>query len=578
MFLTVSGVIGLATASSAQQTYTFTGAVDDQWDNASNWDPPMIPFGDPNATVILPSGKSVYHGYFEPNTIHSLQMGEGSSIAKYGNSLEVTGPSLLTGSISNQGSFLSLTHPQNQLRGNLTTNAYFGLLSIASESTGTMGNLNITGSEGYTMIDVPSTTTANLNCNVYEGESTVTTSDVLGNLIVSGTSFSGSHTCAIATGDVSGNVIASATDSIHVSIHCKDIGGDLGIISSGYGCQPCGSSGASVLAHHVQGKASASSAESGVSYMNVKSCAELVNSDSFCTISEASHLNKYTVACSSYYSASNTMSGPGIVTVGECSVYAGDYTWGSTTSSATAEYIHVLDKLAVGASTYPGSPYSASAILSTKEIQLGPQAEIIITESVGISAGSFSTEQTNEFLWSFHGRLSAGSAFSTGSLEVAGTDYGVDGYYVQNFNIPKLLVKGTLRLVDNIDNGNRTFGTPETVYFPGISGQDGLQISDGATLELGTFNAYAFLNGTWTNLRDLVPAGNNCVQFGSGNICIDQVCYPDCDGNGVLSILDFSCFTNAYSSGDPYADCDGNSLFNVFDYICFGNAFAAGCP
>ena len=180
MFLTVSGVIGLATASSAQQTYTFTGAVDDQWDNASNWDPPMIPFGDPNATVILPSGKSVYHGYFEPNTIHSLQMGEGSSIAKYGNSLEVTGPSLLTGSISNQGSFLSLTHPQNQLRGNLTTNAYFGLLSIASESTGTMGNLNITGSEGYTMIDVPSTTTANLNCNVYEGESTVTTSDVLG--------------------------------------------------------------------------------------------------------------------------------------------------------------------------------------------------------------------------------------------------------------------------------------------------------------------------------------------------------------------------------------------------------------
>jgi len=55
-------------------------------------------------------------------------------------------------------------------------------------------------------------------------------------------------------------------------------------------------------------------------------------------------------------------------------------------------------------------------------------------------------------------------------------------------------------------------------------------------------------------------------------------CYADCDANGVLSILDFICFSDRAASGDPYADCDGNGLINILDFICFQTEFVAGCP
>ncbi|MCA9277931.1 MAG: hypothetical protein H6815_03995 [Phycisphaeraceae bacterium] len=57
-----------------------------------------------------------------------------------------------------------------------------------------------------------------------------------------------------------------------------------------------------------------------------------------------------------------------------------------------------------------------------------------------------------------------------------------------------------------------------------------------------------------------------------------QICYPDCDGSGSLSIFDYICFGNAYASQNPYADCDGSGSFNIFDYICFGNQYGSGCP
>jgi hypothetical protein len=57
-------------------------------------------------------------------------------------------------------------------------------------------------------------------------------------------------------------------------------------------------------------------------------------------------------------------------------------------------------------------------------------------------------------------------------------------------------------------------------------------------------------------------------------------CYPDCDSQGGLTANDFSCFLNAYASGQSYANCDGSSVAPVLtanDFACFLNQFASGC-
>jgi hypothetical protein len=62
------------------------------------------------------------------------------------------------------------------------------------------------------------------------------------------------------------------------------------------------------------------------------------------------------------------------------------------------------------------------------------------------------------------------------------------------------------------------------------------------------------------------------------------VCYANCDHSTtapVLNVLDFNCFLNAFSSGNPYANCDGSTtapVLNVLDFNCFLNRFSAGCP
>ncbi len=54
-------------------------------------------------------------------------------------------------------------------------------------------------------------------------------------------------------------------------------------------------------------------------------------------------------------------------------------------------------------------------------------------------------------------------------------------------------------------------------------------------------------------------------------------CYPDCDGDGSLTLFDFLCFVNAFNAAQPYANCDGNGSLDLFDFLCYVNAFNAGC-
>jgi len=63
-----------------------------------------------------------------------------------------------------------------------------------------------------------------------------------------------------------------------------------------------------------------------------------------------------------------------------------------------------------------------------------------------------------------------------------------------------------------------------------------------------------------------------------GTAILGDECFPDCDANGVLNILDFVCYQQLFQSGDPGADCDANGVLNILDFVCFQQAFQAGCP
>ena len=55
-------------------------------------------------------------------------------------------------------------------------------------------------------------------------------------------------------------------------------------------------------------------------------------------------------------------------------------------------------------------------------------------------------------------------------------------------------------------------------------------------------------------------------------------CYPDCNGDGVLTVADFGCFQTKFVIGDPYADCNADGSLTVSDFGCFQTKFALGCP
>ena len=55
-------------------------------------------------------------------------------------------------------------------------------------------------------------------------------------------------------------------------------------------------------------------------------------------------------------------------------------------------------------------------------------------------------------------------------------------------------------------------------------------------------------------------------------------CSADVNKDGVLNLLDFVAFQNAWTGADPCADCNADGAFSILDFICYQNAFAAGCP
>ncbi len=76
-----------------------------------------------------------------------------------------------------------------------------------------------------------------------------------------------------------------------------------------------------------------------------------------------------------------------------------------------------------------------------------------------------------------------------------------------------------------------------------------------------------------------VPPAAFLVDYidGPARIVVDT-CYPDCTGEGQLTIADFGCFQTKFVAGDPYADCNGAGGLTVADFACFQTRFVQGCP
>lgn len=55
-------------------------------------------------------------------------------------------------------------------------------------------------------------------------------------------------------------------------------------------------------------------------------------------------------------------------------------------------------------------------------------------------------------------------------------------------------------------------------------------------------------------------------------------CPADFNGDGALTVADFTAFRSAYLSGHGSADFNGDDALTVADFTAFRNAYIAGCP
>jgi hypothetical protein len=93
----------------------------------------------------------------------------------------------------------------------------------------------------------------------------------------------------------------------------------------------------------------------------------------------------------------------------------------------------------------------------------------------------------------------------------------------------------------------------------------------------GGLNPLFAIPGGWKDLCSFGASGDFVIR-----VVVEPmgqpVCEADCDGNGLLNVLDFVCFQGEWQSQTEAGDCDGNGMYNILDFVCFQGAFVKGCP
>lgn len=52
-----------------------------------------------------------------------------------------------------------------------------------------------------------------------------------------------------------------------------------------------------------------------------------------------------------------------------------------------------------------------------------------------------------------------------------------------------------------------------------------------------------------------------------------ELCYGDCNLDGIETVADFGCFQTMFAAGNMYADCNGSGTLTISDFGCFQSCF-----
>jgi hypothetical protein len=218
----------------------------------------------------------------------------------------------------------------------------------------------------------------------------------------------------------------------------------------------------------------------------------------------------------------------------------------------------------------------------------------------GPIAGAPGTDASIEILGDFTG---------DGNFNAADVRYWADGLAIDP-GTGKLNRKAGFEAIDNAWNtltgSNNFFGTTGGgAYAAGMSrfdvngstgrhtpgfvpiGQDGVISQLDVDYIKAQFlnNPYVIGDADWAVTGEAVGFDLSCDMTGDLKVNQDDVnavlavlCYPDCNGDGTLTVADFGCFQTQFVAGNMYADCNGSGTLTVSDFGCFQTAFVAGCP
>jgi hypothetical protein len=148
-----------------------------------------------------------------------------------------------------------------------------------------------------------------------------------------------------------------------------------------------------------------------------------------------------------------------------------------------------------------------------------------------------------------------------------------------------------IRLTD-IDGDNKAQSAGEAVVVfetaePGFTSIDVVSLADGRVLITDNSGKRVIVLKDLDGDGKFMSPGERAGYFSNSSALVGDIrqmspilfmCYPDCNGDGVLGLADFGCFQTKFALNDPYADCNGDGVLGLADFGCFQTKFALGCP